>query len=113
MDEAQLLGDRSVEDLSMCSVQATVQSQRFFETLVNRAGIRVGFVSGRTVITSLRVPASCLEAVFVDCEIAGGEVCEDNRWLILSSTKADKGCMGYISLSALCVSCWQPTHRLC
>ena len=42
------------------------------------------------MIASLLVPA-CFVAVLADCEVACGEVREDNQWPMMSINKADVG----------------------
>ena len=47
--------------------------------------------ASRTVITSLLVPASSFGGCLADFEVAGDEVREDDRWLMLSCENASKG----------------------
>jgi len=62
-------------------------------------------------MASLFVLASGFGGCLADCEVAGNEVCEDDRWLMVSCDQTDGGYVCDMSLSVLCVSCWADQHR--
>jgi len=80
-----LLGNSALEDLCIYVHCEPLFSLNVLHSLVKGPGKQVDCVSERTVIASLfvQVPTSCLYGCLANCEVAVGDVREDNQWLVV------------------------------